>query len=132
MGSKRALLPFIFDRISLLNFDSVLDVFSGSACVAYGFKQRGNEVHSNDFLRFAFRVAHATIENNGTRLDEDDLSLLLRRNKRAPTFIQETFADLYFEREEDAFLDNLWANIQQLTNSLKRSLALESRRATTL
>jgi len=59
---------------------------------------------SNDFLRFAFRVAHATIENNVTRLDEDDLSLLLRRNKRAPTFIQETFADLYFRGERRRLL----------------------------
>jgi DNA adenine methylase len=126
MGSKRALLPFILDNISHLKFDKVLDAFSGSACVAYEFKRRGYQVHSNDFLRFAFRVAHATIENNGTRIDEDDLSLLLRRNKHAQNFIQKTFADLYFAREEDAFLDNLWANIQELTNSLKRSLALAS------
>jgi DNA adenine methylase len=126
MGSKRALLPFILDSISHLKFDKVLDAFSGSACVAYEFKHRGYQVHSNDFLRFAYRVAHATIQNNDSRLDEDDLRLLLRPNKRAPTFIQETFADLYFEAEEDAFLDNLWANIQQLKNSLKRSLALAS------
>jgi DNA adenine methylase len=126
MGSKQVLLPFIIDSISHLKFDTVLDAFSGSACVAYEFKQRGCQVHSNDFLRFAFRVAHATIENNATLLDEDDLDLLLRRNKRASTFIQETFANLYFEREEDAFLDNLWANIQQLKNPLKRSLALAS------
>ena len=125
MGSKRTLLPFILDSISHLKFDKVLDAFSGSACVGYEFKRRGYQVHTNDFLRFAFRVAHATIENNGTRLDKDDLNLLLQRNKCAPTFIQETFADLYFEAEEDAFLDNLWANIQKL-NSLKRSIALAS------
>ncbi len=100
MGSKRALLPFILDSIAHLKFDRVLDAFSGSACVAYGFKQRGHQVHSNDFLRFAFRVAHATIENNSTRLDEDDLSQLLRRNRKAKTFIQETFADLYFNAED--------------------------------
>jgi len=126
MGSKQALLPFILGSVSHLKFDSVLDAFSGSACVAYEFKRRGYQVHSNDFLRFAFCVAHATIENNGTRLDEDDLSLLLRPNKRAQTFIQETFADLYFEAEEDAFLDTLWANIQNLETRLKRSLALAS------
>src|SRR5260370_8631348 len=118
MGSKRALLPFILDSISHLNFDSVLDAFSGSACVAYGFKQRGHQVHSNDFLRFAFCVAHATIENNGTRLDQDDMSQLLRRNRKAKTFIQETFADLYFKAEEDPFLHNLSPNIQQMPNPL--------------
>lgn len=126
MGSKRALLPFILDSISHLKFDKVLDAFSGSACVAYSFKQRGHQVHSNDFLHFAFRVAHATIENNGTRLDGDDVRHLMRRNRRAKAFIQETFADLYFSPEEDAFLDNLWTNIQEMKNPLKRSLALAS------
>lgn len=124
MGSKRALLPFITDIASKLRFDTVLDAFSGSACVAYAFKQRGHQVHSNDFLHFAFRVAHATIQNNGTRLCEDDLKLLLRRNKNAGSFIQETFRRLYFNAEENAFLDNLWSNIQEFKNPLKRSLAL--------
>ncbi len=126
MGSKRVLLPFILESISHLKFETVLDAFSGSACVAYGLKQQGHQVHSNDFLHFAFRVAHATIENNATRLDEDDVHRLLRPNKRAKTFIQETFADLYFEPEEDAFLDNLNANIQEMSNPLKKSLALAS------
>jgi DNA adenine methylase len=126
MGSKRALLPFIFDSLSHLKFDTVLDAFSGSACVAYGFKQCGHQVHSNDFLRFAFRVAHATIENNGTRLDENDVNQLMRRNKNARTFIQETFAGLYFSEEENAFLDNVSANLQEMKNPLKRSLALAS------
>jgi DNA adenine methylase len=126
VGSKRALLPFIFHHVSKLKFETALDAFSGSGCVAYALKQRGHQVHANDLLRFAFNVARATIENNGTRLDDYDLRLLLRRNTKAGTFIQETFRRLYFNPEDNAFLDNLWANIQQLGSPVKRSLALAS------
>lgn len=126
MGSKQTLLPFIFDRISRLTFDTVLDAFSGTACVAYAFKQRGYQVHTNDFLRFAFRVAHATIENNKTRLTDADVKFLLHINTKADTFIQDTFGRLYFSEAENAFLDNLWANIQELESPLKRSLALSA------
>src|SRR5215469_5021221 len=69
MGSKQVLLPFITTHISALRFRRVLDAFSGSGCVAYALKQRGAEIHTNDFLKFAFHVARATIENNSTRLD---------------------------------------------------------------
>ena len=124
MGSKQALLPFILEHIPKLEFRRVLDAFSGSACVAYGLKRRGHEVHANDFLRFAFHVARATVENNGTILTDHDIQRLLKWNPRADTFIQDTFAGLYFSGEENAFLDNLSANIQEIRSPLKQSLAL--------
>lgn len=124
MGSKQAILPFIFRHVAGLKFDRVLDAFSGSGCVAYTFKQMGAEVHANDFLRFAFHTARATIENNATFLEEEDFVNLLRPNKHSGDFIQRTFGSLYFASEDNAFLDNLWANIQELQSPLKRSLAL--------
>jgi len=124
MGSKQAILHFIFQHITKLKFHRVLDAFSGSGCVAYTFKRLGAEVHANDFLRFAFHTAHATIENNSSRLTEEDLANLLKPNRQARDFIQRTFGPLYFTPEDNAFLDNLWANIQELDGPLKRSLAL--------
>lgn len=124
MGSKRAILPFIFRYVTRLKFGKVLDAFSGSACVAYTFKLACFEVHTNDFLRFAFHIAHATIENNSVQIREEDLRRLLRPNKKAQDFIQRTFKGLYFTQEDNAFLDNLWTNIQELENPYKRSLAL--------
>ena len=50
MGSKYRVLPFIWDVVKELHFDSVLDVFSGSACVSYMFKQQGKRVISNDCI----------------------------------------------------------------------------------
>jgi len=124
MGSKQVLLPFILKHISSLRFSRALDAFSGSGCVAYALKQTGAEVHTNDFLKFAFHIARATIENNSTLLTDADTQMLLRPNRGARDFIQATFADRYFNPTDNRFLDNLWANIQELNSGTKRSLAI--------
>src|ERR1035437_3861369 len=124
MGSKRVLLPFILHNIEKLKFSRALDAFSGSACVAYALKNTGAEVHANDFLRFAFHIAKATVENNATKLTEKDIALLLKKNPKAQTFIQDKFNALYFEPMDNQFIDNLWANLERLPSPIKRSLAL--------
>ena len=124
MGSKQALLPFILKHISPLRFNRVLDAFSGSGCVAYALKQTGAEVHTNDFLKFAFHIARAAIENNSTLLTDADVEMLLSPNRGASDFVQATFADRYFSEADNRFLDNLWANIQELKSNTKRSLAI--------
>ena len=126
MGSKQTLLPFILRQISRLRFGRVLDAFSGSGCVAYALKQQGAEVHTNDFLKFAFHTARATVENNSTLLSDHDLASLLRPNRTTKGFIEHTFEHLYFSAKDNRFLDNLWSNIQELESPLKRSLALAS------
>src|SRR6516162_2341534 len=95
MGSKQALLPFILRHISALRFERALDAFSGSGCVAYAIKQRGAEVHANDFLKFAFHFARATVQNNSTVLSDEDVKRLTAKNTKADDFIQATFGSRY-------------------------------------
>src|SRR4051812_953824 len=52
MGSKHRLLPWLHEILAPLEFDTALDAFSGSGCVAYLFKSMGKEVTTNDFLNF--------------------------------------------------------------------------------
>jgi len=124
MGSKRKLLPAISDVIDRLQVKSALDAFSGSSCVAYLMKQKGLRVTANDFLTFAYQIAHATIENNHERLDSDDISLLMRENPNRNRFIETTFRNLYFSNTDNRFLDLFWANLSQIRSPYKRSLAL--------
>lgn len=124
MGSKQRLLPFILKHLAKLKFNSALDAFSGSGCVGYAIKQTGARVYANDFLNFCFQTARATVENNSTKLSEDDVSKLVRLNPTAPTFVRDTYTDLFFTEIDCAFLDNLWANIRELESPLKVSLAL--------
>jgi DNA adenine methylase len=126
MGSKQRLLPFILKHLAKLKFSSALDAFSGSGCVGYAIKQTGARVYANDFLNFCFQIARATVENNSTKLSEDDVSKLVRPNSSAPTFVRDTYKDLFFNEADCEFLDSLWANIQELQSPLKVSLALSA------
>ena len=124
MGSKQRLLPFILKHLAKLKFNSALDALSGSGCVGYAIKKTGARVYANDFLNFCFQTARATIENNSTLLTEEDVSKLMRPNQSAPTFVRDTYKDLFFNEQDCEFLDNLWANIQELQSPLKASMAL--------
>jgi DNA adenine methylase len=126
MGSKQELLNFIWETAKTLRFETVLDAFSGSGCVAYMFKLQGKGVTANDYLQYAYHIANATIANNREELSDDDLSTLLKANRRRRSFIQRTFKGLYFTDEENRFLDNVSANIPSLESAHKRSLAISA------
>lgn len=123
MGSKYKLLPFLWDSIKELEFKSVLDAFSGSGCVSYMLKQKGIEVYSNDFMTFSANITKAIVENSKTKITPKDIEQLLMPNKDAQDFISTTFKGLYFNDEDNLFLDNLITNINQLKNDYKKSLA---------
>jgi DNA adenine methylase len=124
MGSKYRILPFIWNCVKDIPFQSVLDAFAGSVCVSYMFKQQGKRVIANDFLQFSYQFGKALIENGEVKLTNDDCNLLMKHNPEAGTFIADTFDGLYFTREENLFLDSLRANIEQLEDPYKKSLAL--------
>lgn len=124
MGSKQRLLPLIREGIRKLKFQSVLDAFSGSGCVGYMLKRMGVQVYANDFMKFCFHVARATVENNSIRLDAGDVSRLISPNGGAESFIADTYSGLFFSKPDCVFLDHLRHNIEKLNHPLKRSLAL--------
>jgi DNA adenine methylase len=126
MGSKQAILPFLVQHIERLPFGTAIDAFSGSGCVGYALKTLGKRVIANDFHKFAFHTARATIENNSTTLSSEDLAQLTRANPSAPTFVRDNFTGLYFNESDCQFVDETYANLLEIRSSLKRSLALAS------
>jgi len=124
MGSKQALLPFIFKHLESLRYETVLDAFSGSCCVSYEFKRRGKAVVANDFLHCSYVTARALIENNGVKIDDHTLSELMTPRDDAPTKVTDTYSNLFFTESECRFLDSLWANIQDLKDEYQRYIAL--------
>lgn len=123
MGSKYKLLPFLWDSIKDLEFKSALDAFSGSGCVSYMLKQKGIKVYSNDFMSFSSNIAKSIVENSKTKIKEEDIKKLLAKNKKAGKFILTTFQGLYFNDEDNMFLDNLVANINLMEDNYKKSIA---------
>jgi len=91
MGSKEKLLPYINSVVKEIDFNSVLDLFSGSGVVSYFFKTLGKQVFSNDYMKFSSEFAKATVENDKVTLTKHDLNLLLNNspnklNSLFPTF----------------------------------------------
>lgn len=124
MGSKQSILSFMFSHIDKLSYETVLDAFSGSGCVAYQFKRKNKSVTTNDFLHFSYVISKAVVENSKTIIDDETLTTLLRLRKDAPQIVRDVYADLFFTYDECYFLDSLWANIQDIKEEYKQQLAL--------
>lgn len=123
MGSKRNIIPVLFDVIKDIKFDTFLDAFSGSGVVSYAFKNAGKTVFSNDFMKYCYSISHSTIENSHVILTNNDIQLLLKENKNKNSFIETMFKNLYFTDTENRFIDNVLANIREIKNNYKTSLA---------
>jgi DNA adenine methylase/adenine-specific DNA-methyltransferase len=126
MGSKYRLLPWIHSVLSNLKFDTALDAFSGSSCVAYLLKAMGKCVTANDFLLFPATIARATVENSTVVLNPDDLRTLTSSNRAQRHFIERTFRGIFFTPADLRFLDRVSANITHLAEPHKRDVALSA------
>lgn len=124
MGSKHAILNFLHDVMKDLEFTTALDAFSGSGAVSYLLKSMGKSVTSNDFLDFCFHTAQACVANNSEHLSQEEVEQLLMPHPEYPDFISRTFQGLYFTDQENQFLDNLVANIFEISSPYKKSIAL--------
>ena len=123
MGSKFKLLPWIHKVISGLRFDTTIDAFSGSGCVAYLFKAMGKQVFANDFLNMSATVTKALIENPGHKVSDASLDLLLTYDPRHKRFIERTFSGIFFTPEDLRFLDKVSWNIRKLRDSYEQAIA---------
>ncbi|MEX2568045.1 MAG: DNA adenine methylase [Cyclobacteriaceae bacterium] len=123
MGSKYKLIPWIHETFVSLNFDSAFDAFSGSGVVSFLLKSMNKKVYSNDFLNFSSVIAKAVIENNSDQLDKDDLLGLLDMNVNANDFIQKTFDQIFYDKNDLIFLDKVSHNIRKLSSPYKQALA---------
>jgi DNA adenine methylase/adenine-specific DNA-methyltransferase len=126
MGNKHRLLPWIWETLDQIPFDSALDLFSGSGSVAYLLKSMGKRVVANDFLKFAYELVVATVENSSRTIDDSEVETLCRRTATKDHFIEKTFSDIFFERSDLRFLDNIWANLREVTDRHAISLVLAS------
>lgn len=124
-GSKYKIIKWIDYYTKDLKFDSVIDAFGGTGCVGYMFKKNGKQVFYNDSLKFNYYVGLALIENSNTFLENEDVDFVLKKHPgiKYPTFIHDTFHDIYFTDEENKWLDLVIANIGQMENKYKQALA---------
>jgi DNA adenine methylase/adenine-specific DNA-methyltransferase len=126
MGNKYRLLPWIAAELSRLSFDTALDAFSGSGCVAYLLKCLGKKVAANDFLLFSYYLARAAVQNSSERIDAETLDALLRNNRKNGGFIHRTFKGIFFQPRDLRFLDSVWGNMEFTRNENQKALVISS------
>jgi adenine-specific DNA-methyltransferase len=103
-----------------------IDGFAGSHSVAFLLKQMGIETISNDYLNFNNQIGVALIQNQGVKLNAEDLKVLFDENvdSSSHSLIQSNYSNLFFLSEEAAFLDRFRFNVERITCEYKRALAI--------
>lgn len=127
-GSKQKIVKWIWENIRNLKFKTFLDAFSGTGTVGYYAKLHKKEVTVNDILNLNLIIGQSIIENPKERLSQKDVNFILgeHSNIEYPSFIQDTFKDIYYTDEENHWLDVVITNINQIKNKYKRAIALNA------
>ena len=124
MGSKSKLLAQIWAIASQFEFETAVDLFSGSGIVGYMFKAQGKSVISNDYMAMSATFTKAMIENSRVTLSEKEAKELLAKKKESDHFVATTFKDLYYTDAENELIDILRTNIAGIKDSYKRAIAM--------
>jgi adenine-specific DNA methylase len=124
-GSKAKLCDWIWNKISEIDFHTCLDAFGGTGVISYRLKSEGKQVTYNDILKFNYTIGKALIENSDTFLSQGDVEAILTKRTEIPypTFIYDTFADIYYTNGENQWLDIVITNISLIRNESKRAIA---------
>ena len=113
-GSKRKILPWLYECIKSYEFNIVLDAFGGSGMVSYLFKRMGKRVTYNDLFLFNQLIGESIVENNRTLLTNNDVDFVLTSNGNGSTFITDNFHGIYYLDDENQWLDRVIGNIISL------------------
>lgn len=126
MGSKQSLLMQIASATKPFEFETVLDLFSGTGVVAYMFKALGKQVTTNDYMTMNAVLSNALIVNSKTKLNKKDIEILLSQPKSYDNFVSRSFKGIYYTDEENKFIDMVRHNIKNLKGKTKQDLAMSA------
>jgi len=124
-GSKLKYADWIWHCIRYIPFETALDAFGGTGCIAHLLKKEGKTVTYNDILKFNSIIGKALIENDKEKITLKDLAFILQKHATVsyPNFIEETFREIYFTDEENRWLDIVITNIRLIENEYKQAIA---------
>lgn len=123
-GSKRKLVKKIWDTLVEygLEFDSVLDIFGGTASFSYYAKKQNKEVTYNDIFTFNQHIGKKLIEQSSNELTiEEAIDLLVPKpglNYRKT--ISDNFNGIYYTETENEQIDIFVQNANHIDDENKR------------
>jgi len=123
-GSKLKIADWIWDAVCDLEFETALDAFGGAGSVGYMLKQHDKQITYNDVLKFNWYIGSALIQNDEVVLSDEDIDFILNENSNVkyPTFVHDTFGDIYFTKDENKWIDRVTTNIFLLDDFYKKAL----------
>jgi hypothetical protein len=76
-------------------------------------------------LKFNCYIGLALVENDEVKLSNDDIDFLLIKHSGItyPTFVSDTFKDIYYTDEENHWIDTVVTNIRLLEDKYKKAMA---------
>lgn len=120
LGSKRL---FVNDLVSIIKkypkYNSVLDLFSGTARCGHAFKRAGLQVISNDHNKYAYTLASCYVEANREDIIKDAERLLSELNSLSgkPGWFTETYCvkSRFFQPKNGEKVDAIRERIEELS-----------------
>jgi len=103
-GSKRKLLPWVFDSLKLLEFETVLDAFGGTGSVSQLFRAMRKRVFYHDAFQFNAHVATTLLTEDAT-LTADRLGSILDAVQPLEGTVAKNFQNIFFLPSEDRWID---------------------------
>ncbi len=123
MGNKYKLIPWINKTLESVDYQSVLDPFSGSGTVSYYLKTLGKDVTSSDFLNFPNVITCALVENDNVIISNKSINKLITNNGEL-NFAYLTYKDIFYTYDDLKFIDSFWGNLNYITNRFEKSIAI--------
>ena len=121
-GSKKRLLPWIYENTKDLEFNTVLDAFGGTASTSLLFQAMGKKITFNDGLKCNQIMATALLQNNKELLPQKEFEEFIKEVIPNKGFISHTFHNDYFTEEENQWLDGIALKIHSLTCEKVKSI----------
>jgi adenine-specific DNA methylase len=126
-GSKRKFVQWIWDQVHDIPFRSALDVFGGSGSVSLLFKRYGKKVFYNDLMKFNQIIGTAVVENDSVTVSPQEVNAILQFSGNGyPDFIRKEFKGIFFTDEENAWLDKVVKNIEEIDDKYKKAILMSS------
>ncbi|HSU24382.1 MAG TPA: hypothetical protein VLI65_00245 [Pyrinomonadaceae bacterium] len=116
-------LAFDLNILRRLDFKSVAMPFTSDPGIGLYLKRRRARVLANDLLQSAWTRAVAEIQNNGERLSDDDINLVLEDVYVPRHRLNNAALRNWFSETDSWWFDNVRQNIDRLDSPLKVSIA---------
>jgi adenine-specific DNA-methyltransferase len=112
-GSKRKILPWLYQEFSKHNFNTALDGFGGTSSVTFLLAQMGKKVSYNDCFNFNTISAEAIFTKNKDKYIPQIYSTLKSVNPFNGVITQ-NFKEIFFTNEENQWLDGCITRINDI------------------